>query len=714
MTRRSRRALSGISGFSMRRSVKPRMAVRGLLTSWATPETNCPTAAIFSACTSLERSMAESVTSVMTTTMLVTRPSSPLMGLRLTENWALTPSPRISGRSKLSTCWPRATAASASRSATRRGTQVGQRMRENLVLLKTEAAPAPVGITDDAFGVGDQNQALGMAEDLAGKITLFLKLGLGLAEAGDIEHEAAVLQDAAGRIAHRETVDEYVNGRSILAPQNFFLIAQSVLAFEKVCQFFPPPRRKIDLGGDVELNDFFAAAVAEDANHGIVDFHEAALGGREENSFLNVIEELAIAALGFAAVGDVLEHVDGLELGAAGGMNARGRNQVGAFEDGMNVFVEPFAGAAEGTGVWRSGGGKGFERAHVDPDQLVGGDANEIGESAIDAENVVLLVMDDDEVADGIEDFKPVAVSLLHAGKEAGILESDAGMAGDGAQQLVIFNGGRSAAVGEAKHAHEFSRGAGEPDQGAICPSQSVGESGAEDIGGGGEGDIGGVFRQSSTERLTKAAQQLLVVNLTAGFGGAAHEDGIEFSGLEKAEGGGATAEQTGRAQSEVAHELGQMEDGVEFEGDGNQGLGAAAMLLGLVQVMGKFESDGNLSGQSAGAADVFVVNRTGLDAVEHSEHPEHIAVRTEQGDSEELADMKSTDEIQVGAWNLGGVFGEEDTFLFQRAGRDAVVERDIDGTGQAVLHSPSNVKGGVVEEPDEAAPEPEETGGTA
>jgi hypothetical protein len=109
-------------------------------------------------------------------------------------------------------------------------------------------------------------------------------------------------------------------------------------------------------------------------------------------------------------------------------MNARGGNQVGAFEDGMHIFVETLAGAAEGTGVRRSAGGKGFERPHVDADQLVGSDADEIGQRAIDAENVVLLVVDHDEVADGIEDFQPVAVGLLHASEQAGILERDAGM----------------------------------------------------------------------------------------------------------------------------------------------------------------------------------------------------------------------------------------------------------------------------------------------
>jgi len=57
--------------------------------------------------------------------------------------------------------------------------------------------------------------------------------------------------------------------------------------------------------------------------------------------------------------------------------------------------------------------------------------------------------------------------------------------------------------------------------------------------------------------------------------------------------------------------------------------LSAAAVLLGLVQVPGKFESDGNLRGERAGAADVFVINWPGLHAVEHAEHSKYIAVRT-------------------------------------------------------------------------------------
>jgi len=55
--------ISGSAGFSIMRSAKPRIAVSGLFTSWATPETSCPTAAIFSAWTNLSRSTAESVMS---------------------------------------------------------------------------------------------------------------------------------------------------------------------------------------------------------------------------------------------------------------------------------------------------------------------------------------------------------------------------------------------------------------------------------------------------------------------------------------------------------------------------------------------------------------------------------------------------------------------------------------------------------------------------
>src|ERR1700676_2862558 len=118
-----------------------------------------------------------------------------------------------------------------------------------------------------------------MTEDFAGEITLFLQLGLRLVESGDIEHQAAVLQDVAGGIAHCKTVHEYVDGRSILAPQNFFVIAHFAPTLEMLRQILPPLRRKIDLRRNVQLKDFVAGAVAKNANQRVVNFDEAALRG---------------------------------------------------------------------------------------------------------------------------------------------------------------------------------------------------------------------------------------------------------------------------------------------------------------------------------------------------------------------------------------------------------------------------------------------------
>ena len=99
----------------------------------------------------------------------------------------------------------------------------------------------------------------------------------------------------------------------------------------------------------------------------------------------------------------------------------------------------------------------------------------------------------------------------------------------------MIFDGGRGTAVGETKNADEFPRGASQTDQGAIVPSQAGGESGSQNIAGRSEGDIGWMFWQGRTERLTEAAKQLLVVDLGgvdfggADFGGATDQDGIRL-----------------------------------------------------------------------------------------------------------------------------------------------------------------------------------------
>ena len=70
-------------------------------------------------------------------------------------------------------------------------------------------------------------------------------------------------------------------------------------------------------------NKFFAAGIAEHAHHGIVDFDEASGGRAEEQAFLNIVEEFAVAALGLAPVRNIFQDVNGLQTFVGGAMHAR-------------------------------------------------------------------------------------------------------------------------------------------------------------------------------------------------------------------------------------------------------------------------------------------------------------------------------------------------------------------------------------------------------
>ena len=83
---------------------------------------------------------------------------------------------------------------------------------------------------------------------------------------------------------------------------------------------------------NIGLQQFFAVAIAEHADQGVVDFDETAIWSGEEKSFLNVVEQLAITAFRFAPVGDVFQHVDGLQAFAVRAVNPRSGDQVSALQ----------------------------------------------------------------------------------------------------------------------------------------------------------------------------------------------------------------------------------------------------------------------------------------------------------------------------------------------------------------------------------------------
>ena len=74
--------------------------------------------------------------------------------------------------------------------------QLEQRPAQKFALFKASFVPAAIGIADKAGGVGDQNQALCVAENFAGEVALALQFGLIGMQAGNIEHETANLHQA--------------------------------------------------------------------------------------------------------------------------------------------------------------------------------------------------------------------------------------------------------------------------------------------------------------------------------------------------------------------------------------------------------------------------------------------------------------------------------------------------------------------------------------
>src|SRR6516164_11167400 len=106
-----------------------------------------------------------------------------------------------------------------------------------------------------------------------------------------------------------------------------------------------------------------------------------ALRRSKEHAFLHIVEKLAVPALSLAAIGDVLQHVDGLQPFIERTADARGGNQVASLQDRMNKFIRiPFI-ATEGARM-RGTGLQRYQRVHATPYQIRGWDAYRLGQRA--------------------------------------------------------------------------------------------------------------------------------------------------------------------------------------------------------------------------------------------------------------------------------------------------------------------------------------------
>src|SRR5438270_2004916 len=213
-----------------------------------------------------------------------------------------------------------------------------QPISDQVILVKAARfIRALVGIADQTGSIRHHDQGLCVVEDLAGEIALALELRLEVLDLSDVEEDAAILQNLALAVLDHKGVFQRVDHGAVAAAQRDLKIANGTFFIELVGNLVALLGGDIDLGLQIELEDLFARLVIQHAHQRVIDFNEMAFRRSEEDAFLHVIEELAVALLGFAAVSDVFKHVDSLQAFIVRAVNARAGDQIVAVQHGMQI-----------------------------------------------------------------------------------------------------------------------------------------------------------------------------------------------------------------------------------------------------------------------------------------------------------------------------------------------------------------------------------------
>ena len=135
-------------------------------------------------------------------------------------------------------------------------------------------------------------------------------------------------------------------------------------------------------------------------------------------------------------------------------------------------------------------------------------------------------------------------------------------------------------------------------------------------------------------------------------------------------------------------------------------------MLLGQVQVVRHFQHYRNLSGQSAGSANILLRDAGAVQPVEHAEHAEHASVGAQEGDGQQLFRLVLGDDLQIHASHLPEIVGPEDFPGPQCPRGDALGKHGIHTLRLTPIDGISNVELPVFEQGDKTSAETEKVGG--
>ncbi len=204
------------------------------------------------------------------------------------------------------------------------------------------------------------------------------------------------------------------------------------------------------------------------------------------------------------------------------------------------------------------------------PIRSAAGDADELRHAVIDPQNAAGLVMHDDKVADGVEDFHPLRVRLGHPAEKARVVQRRRGILGNRLQAFVICPGQLAAAVGDQQQADQFSVRPFETNRRQILPAQAVGEGSSDKVAGRSVADRFPIAVCQSGEREIETSQRAITLRNRALM----QINCLQALPAHQGQGGSRAAERLAGPAGNRLNQFGQAYAGADFHGQGHQGVG--------------------------------------------------------------------------------------------------------------------------------------------
>jgi hypothetical protein len=280
---------------------------------------------------------------------------------------------------------------------------------------------------------------------------------LGAALLGHVEHETLIAFNVTRAVARRETALDGEKECAILAAEGNVEVPYVILTFDFTAEGFALLGIDTDFRIQIQNQQFFALAVAEHVDEGIVAVDELAGRVGDVNAFLHLFKQETVFLFRGTAVGNVADDVDRAFLRTALlGVRGSGNDGIAA-ETRVGAFREFFVtthGAIGAAGPFPKLVGQGGIAGAAD--HIRGSLAEMFQQNLIGLDDAVIGVVRQDDVVDGVEGIDPLALRTQHLLEQAEVFDCNGKLLGAGAEKLEFF---RSPLPAPGTAQHEQSDG---------------------------------------------------------------------------------------------------------------------------------------------------------------------------------------------------------------------------------------------------------------